>query len=156
MAKDKTNLKINELYFVLFELIHNDNEVSAFYVIEEALKILCRCRNQGYKNLYKSLQIIMAHIEKLEKFAFGNYDVNRLYPYRTINDYLHDRSVYFKDVPEITEECLWISLEMDRVGEIVWGIESADNANGNLINAWLDTVPSEAYHPFAVQQDIFV
>lgn len=38
-----------------------------------------------------------------------------------------------------------------RVGEIVFSIESADNANGNLINAWLDTVPSEAYHPFGAQ-----
>lgn len=151
MAEDKMKLKINELYFVLFELIYNDNAVSAFYVIEEALRTLCRCRNQKYKYLYKSLQIIMAHIEKIEEVAFGNYDVNRLYTYRTINDYLHDRSVYFKDIPGITEECVWISIEMDRVGEIVFSIESADNANGNLINAWLDTVPSEAYHPFGAQ-----
>ncbi len=66
--------------------------------------------------------------------------------FRTIDDYLHDRIVSFKNIQGVAEECVWISIEMDIVEKEFFGIET-DDANGNVIDAWLETVPDEAYHP---------
>ena len=140
-------MKIRELYFVLFEMIHEDNVVSTFYIFEEAIRTLCRCKDKKYKYLHRSLKAIMAHAKEIEKLAYGAYDVTRFYSFRTIDDYLHDRITSFGNIQEVTEECVWISIEMDKVAETILDIETED-ANSNLITAWLDTVPDEAYHPF--------
>ena len=137
-------MKIKEMHFVLFELIHRDNVVSSFYVFEEALKVLCRSKR--YKYLYNNLRAIMAHTKVIEERVFGKYDVRKLYTFRTIDDYLQDRIISFKDIQGVAEECVWISIEMDNVEKEIFGIE-ADDANGNLIDAWLEKVPDEAYHP---------
>jgi len=142
-------MKIRELYFVLFEMIHEDNVVSFFYICEEAIRILSKCKDKKYKYLYRSLKAIMSHVKKIEEITFGTYDVTRLYRFRTIYDYLHDRIASFGKIQQVTEECVWISIEMDQDEEIIFSIETEDAAHSNLIVSWLDSVPDEAYHPFS-------
>jgi len=140
-------MKTNEYMAVLFDLLHEDNEVSAFFVFEEAVKMLRKSRNSKYQELATCIAAILKYVAQVEKAIYGSYDVHRLYGYRTVEEYLDEISkASFAKRQSIDEELKALNESVRRFGDLVWRFGDID-ANGNEIEVWVESVPEEAYHP---------
>lgn len=148
-------MKIKEYMAVLFNLIHEDNEVSAFFVFEEAVKVFHKSRNSKHQELAACIDAIIEYVAKIENTIYGSYDVHRLYGYRTVEEYIDGISkASLAKQQSVDEEIGGLRESVERFSELVWNFGDID-ANGNEIDAWVvESVPEEAFHP--VSEWLFV
>ncbi len=139
-------MKANEVLLMLVYMTNEDNEVSAFYIIEEALRVLRRNRSNKYKGLIDCLETISMHSEYIAQKQYEKNELHSIYKYRTIAQFLEQMSCSCDE--EMYEHVEAIRAEVRKLNKLIQDIGDI-NANGNEISAWLDTVPEEAYHPFA-------
>lgn|GEM_PF-5325409 len=139
-------MKANEVLLILVNMIHEDNEVSAFYNIEEAQRVLRRNRSNKYKGLIDCLETISMHSEYIAKEQYEKNELHSIYTYRTIEQFLEQMPCSCDE--EMYEHVEAIRAEVRKLNKLIQDIGDI-NANGNEISVWLDSVPEEAYHPFA-------
>ena len=144
-------MKANEMLMMLIQMMHEDNEVSSFFIIKEAVRVLRRCKGKKYCELICCLETIMTKVELIEKHLYGKCEMQKLYKYRTIYQFLEqiqavslDKENYiYEHIEVILDEVKKLDKQLCDIGDF--------NANGNAIAAWIDSVPEEAYHSFAVE-----
>ena len=138
-------MKIKEYLAVLFDVAHGDNDVSAFYILNESLEALRKCKQAKKKELASCVEEILKYVSSIEKSLNGNGDVHRLDGYRTISEYI--------DAVSAVDECMHIESDIEELREKVKRFDELImdlgdiNANGDEIAKWMKTVPDAAYHP---------
>ena len=147
-------MKNKEYMAVLFDLLHEDNVVSAFFIFEEAVRSLHKGRNMNQQRVAICIAGILKHVAIIERTIYGSYDIHRLYRFRTVAEYIDEISkVSLTKQQNINEELNELKESVSCFDESVWGHGDID-ADGNVIDAWVESAPEEAFHP--VSEWLFV
>lgn len=145
-------MKIDEYIWVMCEAIDNDGDVSIFFILDEMIKFLSRCRVKEKVDMLKCLQRCHSIIDEIEQLIYGDVKHGRLYQFRTMDDFYNECQIINNQMKLATLDDLYrrACKELDDF-YMIYSNEFNVNANGNVIDEWLKTVPDEAYHPNWIQ-----
>lgn len=139
-------MKIDEYIWLLSEAIREDGDVSLFYILDEMIEFLSKCKSKRKIELLNCLQRSRDIINKMEILVYGNVKPGRLYHLRTLRGFYDECQSNNNRMKQHTLETLYkrVCDEMDDF-EMKYSTEFEVNANGNVIADWLETVPDEAF-----------
>lgn len=139
-------MKIDEYIWVMCDSIREDGDVSLFFILDEMINYLSRCKSKKKNDMLKCLQRCRAIFDEMEQLLYGEVEHGRLYQFGTLRSFYNECRDDNNQMRQTTLDELYRRARKELGDfEMIYSAEFNVNANGNEINKWLTTVPDEAF-----------
>ena len=139
-------MKIDEYIWVMCDAIREDGDVSLFFVLDEMINYLSGCKSKKKKDMLKCLQRCRVILDEMERLVYGEVKHGRLYQFVSLRNFYNECCNNNNQTMQTTIDELYrrACKELDDF-EMIYCAEFSVNANEDVSNKWLSTVPDEAF-----------